>query len=53
MTDYLICGLSVRSELELPGAVPDKTGAVTPEVSIRCSSTPASLRGATASGLDW
>lgn len=53
MPDYLICGLSVRSELELPGAVPDKTGAVSPEVSIRCSSTPSSLSGATASGLDW
>lgn len=53
MPDYFICGLSVRSELELPGAVPDRTGTVTPAVSVRRGSAPASLLGATASGLDW
>jgi hypothetical protein len=53
MPDYFICGLSVRSELELPGAVPDKTGVAPPAVSVRRGSVPVSLRGATASGPDW
>lgn len=53
MPDYLICGLSVRSELELPGAIPDRTPAAAPAVFVRRGSAPASLPGATASGLDW
>lgn len=53
MPDYLICGLSVRSELELPGAVPEKTGAMIPAVYVRRGPAPAFLPGATVSGPDW
>jgi hypothetical protein len=53
MPRYLICGLHVSSELELPGAIPEPSNAATADVAIRRAPVPTALDGATASGPAW
>jgi hypothetical protein len=53
MVDYRVCGLTVSSELELPGAVLNPVLATNADVTIRRASVPVSLDGATASGPTW
>jgi hypothetical protein len=53
MHSYLISGLHVTSELELPGAIPEAPQAKATDVSIRRASVPMALQGATASGPTW
>ena len=53
MPSYLISGLHVSSELELPGAIPEPFQATTTDISIRCGPVPTALDGATASGPTW
>ena len=53
MHDYRICGLTVASELELPGAVYAFPSPVGAQVFIRRDTVPASIDGATASGPTW
>jgi hypothetical protein len=53
MHSYLICGLHVSSELELPGAIPEASQVTVTDVSIRRGTVPSALDGATASGPTW
>ncbi|MGH6835911.1 MAG: HPr kinase/phosphorylase [Methylocella sp.] len=53
MPRYLISGLHVASELELPGAIPEPSQAAATDVSIRRGPVPMALDGATASGPAW
>lgn len=53
MPDYRICGLSVRSELDLPGAIPNDAAGAGPDVTIRRSSATRPLQSVTARGPDW
>jgi hypothetical protein len=53
MHRYLISGLHVSSELELPGAIPEDAHARPIDVSIRRSALPMTLDGATATGPTW
>jgi hypothetical protein len=53
MHSYLISGLHVISELELPGAIPEARQAKAADVSIRRGSVPLALEAATASGPNW
>jgi len=53
MHSYLISGLHVWSELELPGAIPEAFQAAAADVSIRRSPVPMALEGATARGPTW
>ena len=53
MYEYRICGLTVASELELPGAVAAPPMAEGAQISIRRDTVPASIDGATASGPTW
>jgi hypothetical protein len=53
MYSYLISGLHVSSELELPGATPEDAHVRPVDVSIRRSAVPMTLDGATASGPTW
>lgn len=53
MHSYLLSGLHVTSELELPGAIPEAAQAKATDVSIRRGSVPMALGGATASGPTW
>jgi hypothetical protein len=53
MPSYLISGLHVSSELELPGAIPEPSQATATDISIRCGPVPTALDGATAIGPTW
>jgi hypothetical protein len=53
MPSYLISGLHVSSELELPGAIPEPSQVTATDISIRCGPVPTALDGATASGPTW
>jgi hypothetical protein len=53
MTNYRICGLTVLSELELPGAIVSSPTDAGAEVSIRRAPVPIALNGATATGPCW
>jgi hypothetical protein len=53
MHTYLISGLNVSSEVELPGAVSEPLRVGVADVSIRRASVPTALLGATASGPSW
>ena len=53
MHSYLISGLHVCSELELPGAIPEAFQAAAADVSIRRGPVPMALDGATARGPTW
>jgi len=53
MPSYLISGLHVSSELELPGAIPEPSQATATDISIRRGPVPTALDGATASGPTW
>src|SRR3954467_2772048 len=53
MPDYLISGLRVSSELNLPGAIADTSQAQNAAVFIRRGRVPASLSDATATGPTW
>ena len=53
MHNYLISGLHVCSELELPGAIPETFQASAADVSIRRGPVPMVLDAATASGPTW
>jgi energy-coupling factor transporter ATP-binding protein EcfA2 len=53
MHSYLISGLHVSSELELPGAIAEDAHARYIDVSIRRCAVPVTLDGATASGPTW
>ncbi|MGH6862752.1 MAG: hypothetical protein ACRECN_00505, partial [Methylocella sp.] len=53
MPRYLISGLHVVSELELPGAIPEPSQAAAADISIRRGPVPTALNGATASGPAW
>jgi hypothetical protein len=53
MHSYLISGLHVSSELELPSAIPEDAHSRPIDVSIRRSAVPMTLDGATASGPTW
>jgi hypothetical protein len=53
MHRYIISGLHVSSELELPGAIPEDVNATRTDVSIRRSAVPMTLDEATASGPTW
>ena len=53
MHAYRISGLTVVSELDLPGAIPACANNEPPDVTIRRAKVPAALEGATTSGLDW
>lgn len=52
MQFYCVCGLSVASEVELPGLIVTAPGR-RPEVTIRRGSVPESLFGVTAAGPTW
>src|SRR5579862_2106592 len=52
MQFYRVSGLSVASEIELPGLIA-ATADVPPEVTIRRGPVPDTLAGATASGPTW
>jgi hypothetical protein len=49
---YRVCGLSVASDVALPGLIEGRPG-TPPEVTIRCAPVPADLAGATAKGPTW
>ena len=49
---YLISGLTVASQMELPGAIPH-VGDRAPEVVIRLAPVPHALEGATEQGPNW
>lgn len=53
MFTYLISGLHVSSELELPGAIHEGCPAAAADVSIRRGPVPTALDGATARGPTW
>jgi hypothetical protein len=53
MHSYLISGMHVSSELELPGAISEHAPARPFDVSIRRSAVPLRLEGAAASGPTW
>lgn len=53
MADYRICGLTVSSELELPGAIANPSPVAGADVSIRRASVPARLSGAAETGPTW
>ncbi|MGH6800273.1 MAG: hypothetical protein ACRECZ_02465, partial [Methylocella sp.] len=53
MPRYLISGLHVASELELPGAIPEPSKATAADISIRRGPVLIALEGATASGPAW
>jgi hypothetical protein len=53
MPCYLISGLNVASELELPGAIQESCAAAPADVSIRRGPVPAALDEVTASGPTW
>lgn len=53
MYDYCICGLTVASELELPGAVAAPPPNGDAQISIRRGTVPASIDGATDRGPTW
>lgn len=53
MPSYLISGLHVPSELELPGAIPEPSQATATDISIRRGPVPTALDDATASGSAW
>src|ERR1700761_1113005 len=53
MHNYLICGLSVASELELPGAIPQSAPATPADVSIRRATLPTALGDAPERGPNW
>jgi hypothetical protein len=50
---YLISGLHVSSELELPGAIPEDSRAKAADVAIRRGLVPVALQGATETGPTW
>jgi hypothetical protein len=50
---YRICGLTVSSEFELPGAIANPSPVARADVAIRRASVPASLSGVTATGPIW
>jgi len=52
MHTYRISGLSVQSEIELPGAVPAMAADV-PDLVVRLGPVPEALAGASASGPAW
>jgi len=49
---YRVCGLSVSSDITLPGLIAGSAGSA-PQVTIRCGPVPESLPGASASGPTW
>jgi hypothetical protein len=51
--NYRISGLTVASELLLPGAIPACANSVRPDVTIFRATVPASLESATTSGPSW
>ncbi len=53
MHEYRISGLTVASELELPGAIPACANNERPDVTIRRAKVRATLGGATTSGPTW
>ena len=53
MHEYLISGLAVASELDLPGAIPACAHNERPDVTIRRAAIPATLEGAATSGPNW
>jgi hypothetical protein len=53
MREYRISGLTVASELDLPGAIPVCANNERPDVTIRIATVPATLEGATSSGPTW
>jgi hypothetical protein len=53
MHSYLISGLHVSSELELPGAIPEDAHTQPIDVSIQRTALPMTLDGATDSGPTW
>ena len=53
MHEYRISGLTVASELDLPGAIPGWAKNERPDVTIRCAPVPATLEGLTTSGPTW
>jgi hypothetical protein len=53
MPRYLISGLHVSSELELPGAILEPSKAATADIAIRRAPVPVVLDGAAASGPAW
>jgi hypothetical protein len=53
MHEYLISGLAVASELDLPGAIPSCAHNKRPDVTIRRGTVPAILESADASGPNW
>ncbi len=52
MEFYRISGLSVASEIALPGLIPG-TPSTLPEVTIRCGEVPETLPAAKSSGITW
>src|SRR5271168_4724942 len=53
MREYRISGLTVASELDLPGAIQVCPNSERPDVTIRRATVPATLEGATTSGPTW
>lgn len=53
MQFYQVSGLSVASEIVLPGLISGGAGEMAPEVTIRRGPVPETLDGATASGPTW
>lgn len=53
MHNYLVSGLSVSSELELPGAIPQPGSTTAADVSVRRAVVPATLGDNAESGPNW
>ena len=53
MPSYIICGLRVSSELELPGAIPEPFQAEVADVSIRRGQVPAVVKGSIEDHASW
>src|SRR3974390_679608 len=53
MHNYLICGLHISCEFELPGAILVASQVTVPDVSIRRGTVSSALDGAAASGPSW
>jgi hypothetical protein len=53
MHAYRVCGLTVRSEIDLPGLIAIPPSETAPDVTIRKAAVPAELEGATDHGPTW
>jgi hypothetical protein len=53
MYSYCVCGLSVASDIDLPGLIRVPSAQAPAEVSIRCAAVPVALEEASVKGATW